>query len=296
MGGDLDEKRYQELVAKEAKHWGAVVHDPANPQIWHDEQLFGIFFGKEYRHMIERVVASGPGVLELGCGEGNLAIELGRRGLHVDAIDLSPERIARAKSRIQGESRVHFMVGDLNILSLEPAMYDCIVAHDALHHILHLDHLLIEVGKALKPDGVLVVMDYVGMGMMRKFMAAFLTAVLPTYQPYSKKLKLARRLKAFFATETQKREALASGKAGPLHQDSPFEEISGHSIVKLIHKRFRVVEESSFNPFWYYLASKVRLPQSLRYRVAGSLRAMDDIMVRTHVAQGAYVFIVAKKA
>jgi ubiquinone/menaquinone biosynthesis C-methylase UbiE len=292
---DKDDARYRELIGKEAKHWGEVVHDPQNPQIWHDEQLFEMFFGKKYRHLTDRVVASGPRVLELGCGEGNLTLELARHNLHVDAIDLSEERIARAKSRLRGERNVRFMVGDLNVTSLEPATYDCIVAHDSLHHILHLDHLLSEVSRALKPAGVFVVMDFVGMGRVRRLLAALATAVLPTYQPYSKKLKLARRLKAFLASETQKRKALVAGQANALHEESPFEEISQESIVKLIHNRFRVVEEVSFNPFWYYLAPKVRLPQILRHRVARIFSIMDDVMIQTRVARGAYVFIEARK-
>ncbi|MEK9135644.1 MAG: class I SAM-dependent methyltransferase [Bacteroidota bacterium] len=289
--------RYDELIAKEAKHWGEAKSDRQNPQIWDDEQLFEIFFGREYRHLVDTVVASGPRALELGCGEGNLALELARRGLQVDAVDLSPDRIGRAKLKTDGESnRPSFMVGDLNTISLQPQAYDCIVAHDALHHILRLDHLLKEVAGALKSHGTFVVMDYIGMGRARRLCAAFLIGILPTYQPYGSKLKLAKRLKAFLATEDQKRMALSTGVDDALHQDSPFEEISQQSIVKLIHSHFHVLEESSFDPFWYYLAAKVRLPKSLRLQVARMLRAFDDFMVRAHLVQGAYVFIRARKS
>mgnify|MGYP003423103055 CR=1 FL=1 len=82
-GLNLDEKHYEELIAKEAKHWGVVASDPQNPQLWDDNRLFELFFGREYRHMVERVGATGPRVLELGCGEGTLAIDLARRGLQV---------------------------------------------------------------------------------------------------------------------------------------------------------------------------------------------------------------------
>jgi ubiquinone/menaquinone biosynthesis C-methylase UbiE len=286
------------LAEKEARHWGEVRPDPKNPQIWEDDRLFEVFFGKEYRHLIDRVVASGPRVLELGCGEGNLAIELSRRGLLVDAVDLSTERIARAKAKADAhalQSPVEFVVGDLNVMSFHHNTYDCIVAHDSLHHILKLDNLLKEVHNALKPGGVILVMDYVGMGRVRRLCAAFLAGILPTYQPYTDKLKLARRLKAFMATEDQKRKALANGTAGELHQDSPFEEISQRSIIMLIRNRFHILEEFSFNPFWYYLAAKIRFPRVLRYRVAGIWRAMDDLIVRIRLANGAFVFVEAKK-
>jgi ubiquinone/menaquinone biosynthesis C-methylase UbiE len=295
---ELDQSRYEDLVEKEARHWGEVRPDPKNPQIWEDDRLFEIFFGKEYRHLIDRVVASGPRVLELGCGEGNLAIELSQRGLLVEAIDLSAERIERAKAKDVANglhSRPEFIVGDLNVLSLHRNKYDCIVAHDSLHHILRLDNLLKEAHNALKPGGVILVIDYIGMGRVRRFCAAFLAGILPTYQPYNDKLKLARRLKAFMATEDQKRKALATGTADTLHQDSPFEEISQHSIITLIRNQFHILDEFSFNPFWYYLAPKVRLPQVLRYRVAGGWRALDDLIVRMRLAEGAFVFVEAKK-
>jgi len=295
----LDESRYEELAEKEARYWGSVRSDPKNPQIWEDDRLFEIFFGKEYRHLIDRVVASGPRVLELGCGEGNLAIELSRRGLLVDAIDLSAERIERAKTKaVAGgpQSRPAFVVGDLNVISLHHNTYDCIVAHDSLHHILKLDNLLKEAHNALKPGGVILVMDYIGMGRVRRLFAAFLAGILPTHQPYSDKLKLARRLKAFMATEDQKRKAVANGTAGELHQNSPFEEISQRSIIALIRNRFHVLNEFSFNPFWYYLAPKVRLPQVLRYQVAGGWRALDDLIVHMRLADGAFVFVEAKKS
>ena len=94
----LADNRYNELLGKEAKHWGRVASDTQNPQIWDDDRLFKIFFAREYQHLVERIVASGETVLELGCGEGNLVRELAGRGMRVDAIDLSPERIARAKT------------------------------------------------------------------------------------------------------------------------------------------------------------------------------------------------------
>ena len=45
----IESHEYEELIAKEARHWGEILKDPKNPQIWHDDKLFDIFFGKEYR-------------------------------------------------------------------------------------------------------------------------------------------------------------------------------------------------------------------------------------------------------
>lgn len=291
-------QQYKDLIEQEAGHWGSVHPDPHNPQIWDDERLFEIYFGKEYRHLIQRVQSNGSKVLELGCGEGNLAIELTKRYMDVTAIDLSTERIekARAKSsQLASPTPPHFIVGDLNTLELPHKQFDCIVANGALHHILNLDHLLDESVGALKPSGSLVVLDFIGMAMVRKILAACLYGLLPTYKPYREKLHLRTRLRSFLATEDTRRHALERKDLSALHPESPFEEISQYSIVQKIKDRFRVVELFTFSPFWYYLAPKVRLPKSLRYRAASLFHSMDRLLVQTRIAQGAYVFIEAKK-
>ena len=293
-----EHQRYQELIAREARHWGEVRPDPSNPQLWHDPELSEIFFGVEYRAFINRISAQGNTVLELGCGEGKLAMELAQRGMKVTAIDVSPERIQRATEAAHASglgSRITFVVDDLNAASFPSEAFDCVVAHDALHHILNIDRLCEEVGKALKPGCSFMVMDFVGMGPIRKILAALLYAALPTYQPYRAKWNLRHRLPAFFASEKSKRNALEGGASSLLHPDSPFEEISQQSMIDSIKKRFTVIEQQGFAPFFYYLAPKVRLPRAVRYSVARSLKSADNMLLQLRLSEGAYFFLEARK-
>ena len=293
----IEESRYNQLIEQEAKHWGGVRPDPANPQIWHDPKLFEIFFGKEYRHLIDRAVANGPKVLELGCGEGNLSLELAQRGLDVTAIDLSAERIDRAKSKageLTTTSQVSFVVGDLNTITLEHQQFDCVVAHDSLHHILTLERLLDEVQKNLKPTGKFITIDFIGMGALRKIAAALLYGILPTYQPYRVKWNLRHRLPAFLASEQKKRREIERGSASALHQESPFEEISQRSIITEIQKRFAVVEFFTFNPFWYYFAAKINVSGERKYSLGKMLRQADNLLTQLHLSRGTYFFIEAR--
>lgn len=292
----IEPQQYDKLIAEESAHWGEVDQDPENPQIWHDPGLFAIFFGKEYQRLVDHAVAAGPRILELGCGEGALSLELATRGMSVTGIDLSAKRIERAAARarmLQVKIPPTFQTGDLNTISLPPNTFDCVVAHDSLHHILNLGRLCDEVKQALKPRGQFVLVDYVGMGTVRKLIAAILYALLPTYQPYRVKWGLRRRLKSFLATEEQKRKALEQSTAGTLHHDSPFEEISQKSIVNEIRSRFQVMEFESFCPFWFYLAAKIKIPGRLKYATARTLRTLDDMMVALRLSEGAYVWIAA---
>lgn len=295
----IEDKQYERLLIREAEHWGKVREDPQNPQIWHDPGLFETFFGKEYKHLIDRVAANRSRVLELGCGEGNLAIELAQRGLAVTGIDLSPERIQRAEikaAHLLSSNIPTFVAADLNTIRLSTESLDCVVAHDSLHHILALDHLLGEVQKALKPGGRFIVMDFVGMGILRKLLAGALFALLPTYQPYAMKWKFRKRLPPFLADEEKKKASLAAGTDAALHEESPFEEISQASIVSEIEKKFKIVELFFFNPFWYYLAPKIRTPRTWRYPMARFFRRLDQMIVQLHLTRGAYFFLEATKA
>ncbi len=292
----MNQTQYQDLLEQEARHWGDVKPDLKNPQIWDDPVLHEIFFGTQRRHLMDRVVANGPAILELGCGEGNLALDFARQKLRVTAIDLSPERINRARSKaVKSKLKVTFQVGDLNTMRLTKNRYDCVVANGSLHHILDLDHVLDEARKSLKPNGSLVVFDFIGMSAFRKTVAATLYALLPTYKPYSDKWKLHSRLLPFLASEQSKRAALTSNGSWALHPESPFEEISQKSIVSTIKRHFRINEMATMLPFWYYLAPKIRLHNRLKYRVARSFRAMDDFLVQARISQGAYFFIEASK-
>lgn len=292
-------EHYDELIAKESRHWGEVRQDPQNPQIWHDPELFEIFFGMEYRQFLDHVLANGPRILELGCGEGSLTLDLASRGMDLTAIDLSTERIDRARSRARTmhlQIQPNLIVADLNTFSLPRDGFDGVVAHDSLHHILQISRLCEEVTHALKPGGHFVVLDYVGMGFLRKILASFLYGILPTHQPYTVKWRLRKRLPGFLATEGQKRKALDQASPAALHEDSPFEEISQQSIIDEIKKRFEIVEHQSFCPFWFYLAAKIRVPASWKYPIAQFLRSFDNLISRLHLAPGAYVFIVARNS
>jgi 2-polyprenyl-3-methyl-5-hydroxy-6-metoxy-1,4-benzoquinol methylase len=290
--------RYEALIRREARHWGAADRDPENPQLWDDPQLFELTLAAPYRHLLERAEARGGPVLELGCGDGDLALDLARRGLDVTGVDLSLERIARAteQARATGLSEsARFEVGDLNAMALPAMRYACVVAHDALHHILRLDDLLDRVRGALAADGRLLVSDFVGAGRLEKLLCAVAVAALPTYQPYAKKWRLRGRLAALLASERSKRDSLARGDAGTLHDTSPFEGISQESIVERIAERFEIVERFTFCPYWYHALPKIRMPHALRYAALSAFRRLDEPLNRAGWTRGSYCFVEARR-
>jgi SAM-dependent methyltransferase len=78
----------------------------------------------------------GRTVLDIGCGTGDLAIALARRGHDVTAIDISPMAIdrARAKAERAGLS-VTFEVQDATAMSLAAAPFDAVFDSGLLHSL-----------------------------------------------------------------------------------------------------------------------------------------------------------------
>lgn len=77
---------------------------------------------------------SGRRVLDAGCGAGQMAVELARRGAEVVAIDISPRLVGVARQRASDDvmARIDFRVGDM----LDPALgrFDHVLAMDSLIH------------------------------------------------------------------------------------------------------------------------------------------------------------------
>lgn len=288
-----DEARYQELIAREAAHWGRG-SEPDSPQIWDDPRLDALILAPPRRRLVERAASSGGPVLELGCGDGDLSLEIAGLGPEVEGVDLSPERVegARAWAERRGlVGRATFRVGDLNRIELPAGHYDCVVAHHALHHILDLDHLMDAVYAALRPGGRLLVIDFIGAGVFEKLVVAGLYAVLPSAESYGAKWRRhLHRLPAYLASEKRKRAALESG-GNALHQESPFEGISQGSIVHVVAERFRVVERFTFCPFWYLLLPRLRMPRTLRHAIVSGWEPVDRALRRSGLTRGAYCYL-----
>ena len=107
-----------------------------------------------------------PRILSLGCGDGSLERDLARLKFFetCDAYDLSPVAIEKARvlAAESGFDGIRYATTDINGVSLPAESYDAIWFNGSLHHIAALEHVLDQCSQALKPDGYLIVNEYVG--------------------------------------------------------------------------------------------------------------------------------------
>jgi ubiquinone/menaquinone biosynthesis C-methylase UbiE len=96
-------------------------------------------------------VRRGSSLLDLGCGEGLLAL-LKRKDVYLAGIDLSPELVEMAGRNGYDAARV----GQLTELPFEDDSFDYVVSLDVFGHVdfADKDALLAEIKRVLRPDGV----------------------------------------------------------------------------------------------------------------------------------------------
>ena len=113
----------------------------------------------QYHPYLLRALPSRVGQsLDVGCGTGTFTGLLAERSDSVVAIDLSPNMIQIARSRLQGVQNVHFRTGDFLITDFPKASFDCVSAIAVMHHS-DPEAFLAKVRGLLRPGGVLLLLD-----------------------------------------------------------------------------------------------------------------------------------------
>ncbi len=100
-------------------------------------------------------------VVDIGCGEGYLTIEVARWARRVIAIDRSSAVLTRAKA-LAGRRRapnIVFRRGDLEKLPLDAASVDIAILSQALHHAADPAVAMAEAARVLRPGGKVLVLD-----------------------------------------------------------------------------------------------------------------------------------------
>jgi 2-polyprenyl-3-methyl-5-hydroxy-6-metoxy-1,4-benzoquinol methylase len=103
---------------------------------------------------------AGLRVLDFGCGEGELAVQLAALGARVTGVDVSPELLSLAarRARLDGVAdRVRLVEGDIRELELRGG-FDVVVCAAVLHHV-ELRAVYERLLDLLRPGGTMVIQE-----------------------------------------------------------------------------------------------------------------------------------------
>ncbi len=100
-------------------------------------------------------------VLDLGCGTGQVTLELAKRGYDMTGLDLSPDMLSRAYSRMYEEelSGILFLEGDMCDFELYGTVGAVVCCLDGVNHIMEpadLARCFSLVHNYLDPDGLFI--------------------------------------------------------------------------------------------------------------------------------------------
>lgn len=112
------------------------------------------------RQLILELVGNirGQSILDVGCGDGDLAVELSKRGANVVGIDASDAMIEAARQRAKREQvDVEFQVATAQRLPFPPEHFDSVVAVTILCFVQDAPPVFREVARVLRPGGSLVI-------------------------------------------------------------------------------------------------------------------------------------------
>ncbi|MGZ6273482.1 MAG: class I SAM-dependent methyltransferase [Candidatus Limnocylindrales bacterium] len=157
-------------ATRSAARWlDARVEGFSEPESRTYSRFFAPVFGRLYRGVATDVVAElqargGTGkatIVDLGCGPGDLALELSHRlrNARVVGLDLSPSMMQLASRHATTDGRLRFIVGDAEAMPFTDASVDLVVSTLSLHHWKDPAAVFGEVSRVLRPGGVALIYD-----------------------------------------------------------------------------------------------------------------------------------------
>lgn len=133
--------------------------DPAAYLRWRRSEVGAITERLQHGLMLELIGdVRDKRVLDVGCGDGMLAVELARRGAKVDALDVSPAMLAAAQARAEAAGMsIGSQVASAQALPFEDASFDLVVAFTVLCFVEDAGPVLAEMSRVSRPGGRLVI-------------------------------------------------------------------------------------------------------------------------------------------
>src|SRR3989338_5304236 len=243
-----------------------------------DSKMTQILDGR-FRDQFINYVANRPGgkVLDICCGPGWLALELGRHGQTVDAYDLSPKAIALAKRMLaenpykDGFGKVTYHLEDVTRLDLGKETINSISGWSAFHHLPNLMSFMDRVHQALKPDGIVATCDDLPIRRLDRWIGRFFRLIVPTYD---------RTYRQKFSDSIRRIRGITKEKPDYF---TPMEEVAAKDesvfdFADYLYDKFDVLFDVHYSAFANGPAMGIKGPDWFRYSVARIIVGLDRLL------------------
>ena len=120
----------------------------------------GMLVDRIEKEVIYEFLKPQPGmkILDIGCGTGNLSLELAKLGAEVTGVDISEAMLVKAREKAKKENLdIEFYCADVHNLPFDDETFDAVVSLSALEFVPDLSEALKEAYRVLKPGGRLVI-------------------------------------------------------------------------------------------------------------------------------------------
>jgi SAM-dependent methyltransferase/glycosyltransferase involved in cell wall biosynthesis len=109
-----------------------------------------------HRYLLACKLVSGKSVLDIASGEGYGSKMLADYASSVAGVDISEEAISHAQSTYSANN-LTFKVGSCTDIPFERHRFDVVVSFETIEHHAQHEKMLLEIGRVLKPNGLLVI-------------------------------------------------------------------------------------------------------------------------------------------
>lgn len=113
-----------------------------------------------HRYILDMFDADGKNVLDIGCGPGEMLVDLLKRGCTVSGTDISEAMIGLARTNTgpqPGGAAVDLRVGDIEAMTYPAASFDAVVCAGVIEYLDGDSKALAELNRVLKPGGTLLI-------------------------------------------------------------------------------------------------------------------------------------------